>query len=292
MITKSISVFVVLSVSFVVLAASFPSVQVGLQGGSQWDKNKMNAETVIYGSDRYDVVVVGSSIAARLVELPENWFNLAMPGNSCITGVEVLAHSNLQPCTIVVETNNIKLGNNKDFQDDFLVSQLKARLPAFRAENKPSHLGLRLIAKVLGMRAGDARRVTTEIGDAPDQRTVPDELFNTMLSRQLKVCEETLDASDLANRMARLTAAIEKLESRGFHFVLVEVPECSETYATPLRTQIREAIKKAFPDTKYTWFDDQKNHQLYATNDAIHLIPASASRFARKMIVAVSGNAP
>ena len=284
MIIKSLAVFVVVSVLYLWAAPKFPSPQVGLQGGSQWDKNRMNAEAILYGVERYDVVVVGSSIAARLVDLPSNWFNLAMPGESSIAGVELLVRSNLPPCTVALETNTMRLESDEEFYDGFVSSKLKKRFPALRSQNMPSHVGLRIVAKTLGFRPGDARRTKNEFDDQPDRRTVSDELFGQMLRRRLEVCREIVDPTEIAVRLDRLKLAVEKLEARGFDFVLIEFPECNETYDTLLRIQIRNAMKRTFPVSEYRWFDDQENHHLYTTNDAIHLIPESGARFASKVV--------
>ncbi len=65
--------------------------------------------------------------------------------------------------------------------------------------------------------------------------------------------------------------------------VPISIPECEATFDTPLKNQSREAFQKNYPQGQFEWLEDQENIELYASDDAVHLTPKSASRFSAKI---------
>ena len=271
------------------LPFSFPAVP-GLTGGSQWDKNKMKEEHLLYKEHDYEVVIVGSSITGTLVDLPESWYNLAMAGRSSITGLDVICESNINPCTVVIETNVLK--SNQRSSDNFLNKRLKKEHSAFLAENKPAHVGLRTLATLAGFKQRSQRPITNLVLSKPDEITVSNELFSGMLDRRKMADSKLMDASKLKDRINKIKNSVEALEARGFKVLFIEVPECHQTLNSLRKTQIRDAFHSAFPLDKYNWHDDSKNINYYASNDAIHLTANSAKRFRLTLVEHVTGQKP
>lgn len=287
MIGKSLFVFVLLTAAYMAMLPMLPPSQEGLSGGSQWDKNVMKEEEILYKKNaRFEAIVVGSSIAARLVDLPESWFNLAMGGQSSIAGLSTLCNSSVDPCIIIVETNNLNLGASA--QDNIVVKQLKKQHPAFLTENKPAHVLLRTLAKFAGMSPGGQRPTTNLIPTQPDEITVASELFSEVLERRLVICQKTMPQDELAKRTSQIKEQVNQLEKRGFQFVFIEIPECAETFDSPRKSQIRSAYRNMFPLNESRWFDDFENSKFYASNDAVHLTATSAKRFCVALISYIS----
>lgn len=264
-----------------------PPAVPGLTGGSQWDKNKMGEEHLLYKEHDYEVILVGSSITATLVDLPESWYNLAMSGRSSSTGLDVICESNIAPCTIVIETNVLR--SDKRSPDTFLIKQLKKQHSAFLTENKPSHVGLRALAKLAGFKQGSQRATTNLVLSKPDEITVSKKLFSRMLDRRKVICSKLMDVTELENRIDRIKTSVEALEARGFQVLFIEVTECPQTLNSVRKTQIRDAFHSTFPSDKYDWYDDLENINYYASNDGIHLTANSAKRFRLALIEHITG---
>jgi hypothetical protein len=260
-----------------------PAPSKGLQGGNLWEKNVFKEESLLCNQKEYDVVIVGSSISATLVHLPKNWFNLAMASYSSINGLEVICNSELKPCTILVETNNLNLGTTPYPRSSPIGRTVKRQLPAFQSVNKPAHVGLRILGKIAGLKSG-ASRPPSFAPHVSDKRTVPDKIFEQALHRRLETMSTYLKPEELSKKMDRLKNSIATLESRGFKIAFIEVPECQQTSKTVRKNQVSQAIKSSFPDSKYRWIDDHENCQMYASNDAIHLVVNSAYRFTQKLV--------
>jgi len=287
MIGKSLLVFVLLVAAYMATLPMWPPSQDGLTGGSQWDKNLMKEEELLYKKKaRFEAIVVGSSISARLVDLPDDWFNLAMAGRSSIAGLSTLCNSSVDPCIVIVETNNLNLGASTE--DNIVVEQLKKQHPAFLTENKPAHVLLRTLAKFAGLKPGGQRPTTNLIPTHPDERTVSSELFSEVLERRLEICEKTMAEDELAKRTSQIREHVDQLEKRGFQVVFIEVPECEETFDSPRKSQIRSAYRNMFPLNESRWFDDFGNSRFYASNDAVHLTATSAKRFCIALISYIS----
>jgi len=242
----------------------------------------MKEEQVLYKQYEYEVVLVGSSISAKLVELPEGWFNLAMGAQSSISGLRTLCESQITPCIVVIETNNLNLG--RESNQNFLTDQLKHTHPAFLTENKPSHVALRALAKLAGLKAGSQRVPTNLVLSEPDRVTVSQELFKKMLDRRKAACKVAMDPSEFNKRIEQVKTSVDELEARGFKVLFVEVPECLQTYESLRKTQIRAGYQSSFSIDRYDWFNELENIHFYASNDAIHLTANSAKRFSMALV--------
>ena len=287
MIAKSLLTFLLLAACYMLLLPYSPPAVSGLTGGSQGDKNKIREEHLLYKDHDHEVVLVGSSITATLVDLPESWYSLAMPGRSSITGLDVICESNIAPCTILIETNVLK--SKRHSPDNFLNKQLKKTHSAFLTENKPAHAGLRLLAKLAGFKPGSQRVTTDLVLSKPDKITVSQKLFSRMLDRRKVFCSELMDVTELENRINQIKTSVETLEARGFQVLFIEVPECPQTLNSARKTQIRDAFHSTFPIDKYDWYDDLENINYYASNDGIHLTANSAKRFRLALIEYIAG---
>ena len=286
MLVRSILVFAALTIGYCLLLPYLPPPRPGLTGGTQFEQNRMREESLVCFNRKPDVIIVGSSISAGLgTSLPEGWQSMAMSGFSSIEGLEIIAGSSLEPCTILVESNVVR---KSDYQPIGAIEQkVKSLLPSFRTCNKPAHTLLRAIGNAAGMQGGNAK-VKEPLDDVPDKRTRSEEVFQVSLERRLKSETKEMDVELLNSELDRMVNLVERLESRGFAFAFMRVPETKETQGSVRKQQLRAAFEKAFPPSDYAWFGDEENIGMYSSNDALHLTAQSALRFSRKLQLGLS----
>ncbi|HAS40306.1 MAG TPA: hypothetical protein DCS93_07495 [Microscillaceae bacterium] len=112
---------------------------------TQRDRNINKVEQVgLDDQPDWDVVIVGSSIAARLNILKDKKvLNLSLEGEGALTGLGILKQSGLKPALIAIETNALYLAQDQGVMDvnEFAWrNAIKQYLPALQNKNKPSVL--------------------------------------------------------------------------------------------------------------------------------------------------------
>ena len=275
MIVRSILVFAALSMAYALVIPYAPSARKGLQGGSQWEKNSIKQESVLFGeTEQYDVILLGSSIAANIVDIPDHWLNLGMPSRSSIDGAELLVAADIEPRLVIIEANHFNTGTDSISK----ASNWNPRryFEAFLTQNKPSHLLLRLLGRLAGIDSGTV--ASSSLTDNVNKK-----IYEKVLSKRQKLCAVEMDDQQLADRSIRLESAVKKLNEQGFKIVFVEIPEASETFESVRRTQFRKRFKEMFPDSEFGWFDSFDPSE-FKTRDAVHLAPASNKRFTDLLI--------
>jgi len=282
MITRSLLIFALLSIAYVWLAPYAPAPRKGLQGGTQWEKNVMKQEEVVFGTNKYEVVVVGSSVSGTFHYLPSNWFNLSFASYSSIQGLEIICDSHMEPCVVVVETNNVNFGFTPFPAASGIGRLAKQRLEAFHTKNKPSLVGMRLLGNAMGVRS--SATVSPKIEGDSDSITVPEKVFQNAVERRLRGMAFEIPQDELTSRMQRLKSAVDCLVERGFQITFVRVPESAQLVDAPQIIQVQDAFENTFPKFRYDWFSDSSNVTSYASNDAIHLTKESSYRFSLKLV--------
>src|SRR2546423_1399536 len=196
----------------------------GGRAGSQSEVNTIRAQSYLYSAKTPRVVIVGSSIGARLRDLPSDWFNLCLAGDSAFTGLEIIRRCEKTPPLVLVETNLLTLDANEKEIATLLapgINQLRRKLPALQETSKPQHLLIRALTS-------DDNPSTAQAGAersaAPD-RTIPDDLFSEFTQRRLAELKDPLPPKRLDEIVAQLRADIAALRPRGIKVILFEMPE-------------------------------------------------------------------
>jgi len=255
------------------------------QGVANGDRNRARAERYLARRDPPRVVVVGTSIAARLPDLPDDWHTLAFDGGSPLTGLAILLRrpAARRPEVVVVETNRILGDVDRDLVDELFAPRrrwLAERLPGLRADNRPSQVALataRAVRTALTGGVSEADRVRV-----PSAR--PD-LREAMVARNLAALAESVPATWLEPRIDTLRRQVDELRRGGVRVVLAEMPEGRRSERSPLRRQLRARLARVFPPGESDWLprpapgDD--SGPGWATTDGVHLAPESAERYAR-----------
>jgi hypothetical protein len=275
MIVRSVLVFLALSVVYAMLVPLAPTARKGLQGGSQWEKNSIKEETVLFGDlDNYEVILIGSSITASIVDIPENWLNLGMATRSSIDGAELLVAANVEPKVLMVEANHFNTGSGaisaptawdpRTFSDSFLT------------KNKPSHLLLRVLGRLAGIDSGS--KTSSKVTDKVNAK-----IYEKVLEKRQLFCSKEMPGAQLSNLSGRLESAIKILNGQGHQIIFVEVPEAFETADSTLRSQFRDRYLEMFPKKGNHWFDSFDSSE-FKTRDAVHLAPASKKKFTELLV--------
>lgn len=314
LIRRSLVALLVIAVGY---AALLPFTELpGFIRGSQWELNVMAAEQYVYERPDAPVVVVGSSISYWLKDLPEDWFNLALAGEGCLTGLDIIERSEARPQTVLVEINVAERSPNAGLVDGLLMPglrQAKRSTPALRERNEPAHVTFRCL--YLG--SYYAGRVFEKIGlvdEVADRDTRP--LKGLALVRnesptpqaegavastksetsepaepgaggggvlrevRLQAVQTRYDPVVLTARLQDIRQRVESLEARGVRVILFEAPEDAATYDSPRRSQLRELARQVLPPDRFAYMPRPTN-QSFHTRDGTHMTAESAERYCR-----------
>ncbi len=83
---------------------------------NQWIRNYSISEKFIYSNNRFDTIVVGSSLTGIFSEdaFGDDVFNLSFVGGSVLTGLDIVKNKNVMPKTIYIETNIVERSLKKE----------------------------------------------------------------------------------------------------------------------------------------------------------------------------------
>jgi len=261
-------------VSFVLYTALIiitkPRVTVML---NQWQGNMVAAQDYIYDNPDRPVVIVGSSLAAKLdmEYLGPDYWNLAFAGGSVSTGLEIIARSGARPKIICVEANIFRDTDEKMIKDLFtpIVWEWKKHIPSLRLKYQPFTIAYNLVNRLFKTRS----RLENEYQVDPA-------FFQKMLDSYRRDYAKAPDEREVSRRIGVIRGQVERLSARNARFFFFETPIHPGLADSVQSTCVRKRLMEAFPPGSYTWLprpDDAK----YRTTDGIHLTDSSACEFAR-----------
>jgi hypothetical protein len=262
--------------------------RVGGNVGSQQEQNVIRGETFVYATQQPRVVVVGSSIANRLKDLPRDWFNLSFNGGSAFTGLEIIARSGKSPKVVLIETNMLLLpADEQQLRQLFTpgVYQARRRLAFLAETNKPHLVAQRALIERDEKTASPARPAPG--ASSPAEPTEPDaaetalsrEQYESLSVRRAGELADAIDAKTLDRIVRDLKHHVANLEKRGIEVVFFEMPEHAPFADAPRPTSVRHKLKEAFPEDRYAWVPDS-DRATYRTTDFVHLTAAGSKRYA------------
>src|SRR4051794_8980229 len=226
LILKSILICLALFAAYhVALKRMPPQLLAGRGAGSQPERNLIAAESYYYTQRNPPVVIVGSSIAERLHDLPRDWYKLAFPGGNVFTGMEVILRSGKRPKYVLVETNVLNMDPDRQLLDTLtypVLKQARNKLPALLEQNKPSHVLVRALHR-------DAKETAPSASAEPASGA----FFDELIRRRLNELAEPPPPERLNEIMGRLHVDVAALEKRGVQVVFFEVPELAQAEDRP-----------------------------------------------------------
>src|SRR3954465_5728822 len=142
-----------------------PRLAAGDMAGSQPERNLMRAQAYVHTRNDPPVVVVGSSISERLIDLPPGWYKLSFPGGNAFTGIEIVLRSGKHPKYVLVETNVLNMDPDRRMLDSLLAPRprpARDKLPELMETSKPSHVAVRALAMNRGSKPAGGEAVSPE----------------------------------------------------------------------------------------------------------------------------------
>ena len=240
------------------------------RGQHQWQDNVINAQRYIYNSSRPPVVVVGSSLSTRLRGLPTDYFNLALGGSDCLTGLAIVLRESCCPQLVLIEANSLR-GIDEAFVAKLyapLIYPLKRYLLSLREEYNP----LTVLMSIVAGNAGRDPEVPREVLQLAEARaTVPiDNGFRSKIGQNL----------DQLEVLVRSLVANESVP------VFYWMPLHPQVSVAPRTQYERLAFRERFPDDRYHWLPDPPPDR-FKPADGIHLARPEAIEYSRQFVTEV-----
>ncbi len=257
---------------------------------NQWQQNVIRAQEYIYDPKADQIVIVGSSMAARLDGdlLPKNCYNLSFGGQSVQDGLEIIRKSHARPRAILIEANILTAPVNKPFIDGLftpVLYSLRKVFPALRERNQPVCIVAGCFQRTIQLASSMARYFSllpgiqvaphkpAEILDE-DQRKVRAELIAYAVEENNRTPEKTF----LLAQRNILIQYRQFLKTTGIPVLLFEMPVDPRLRSTANYSIIRELTHDIFDPRQYTYLERIDNHP-FNTTDGVHLDRSSATAF-------------
>jgi len=229
---------------------------------NQFKNNISTAQRYLYDHSNSSVVLVGSSLSAKLKDemlLKNRIYNLAFRGFGPMTGLSLIVKSNAKPEKILIEINTIQSSIKDEFIQKLLSPmpyRLKNLFPALRDEYQPINVLINTLMNLSN---------NTRALNAYDKNR-----FEKAFRRKKKKYAKLPDQTMLSKRLDELGLLINELEKLDVKTVFFEMPIHEALQNSPSMNRIRSELKKKFPMEKYLWIEKISVSEP-ETSDGIHL---------------------
>ena len=256
MIKKSFLSFLVMFGIHAVVTYLLPSLGMAT---NQWQDNMVKAQHFLYDEDA-DTAMIGTSLSARI--LPDSIpsvRSVAFGGCAVEDGLRLILSKPKVPHCVLVETNLFLRNGNEELVEKMtkgIIPQVKRWIPSLRESNEPICLLSGLMIKAAGINP-QAAAMTVDL-----------EQLKESIKRHL-ADDKSLSDTELAQRMETIKPLLIQLEQKGTKPIFFEMPIHQELYHLKELEQTRQAVRKAFPKTRYAYLPNDTT--TYLTTDGLHL---------------------
>lgn len=256
MIKKSFLSFLVMFGIHAVITYLLPSLGMAT---NQWQDNMVKAQHFLYDEDA-DTAMIGTSLSARI--LPDSIpsvRSVAFGGCAVEDGLRLILSKPKVPHCVLVETNLFLRNGNDELVEKMtkgIIPQVKRWIPSLRESNEPICLLSGLMIKAAGINPQAAAM------------TVDMEQLKESIKRHL-ADDKSLSETELEQRMETIKPLLIQLEQKGTKLIFFEMPIHQELYHLKELEQTRQAVRKAFPKTRYAYLPNDTT--TYLTTDGLHL---------------------
>ena len=281
MIKKSLILFLILiTINIIIRDIYKPDI---ITSQSQWQDNQISAQTFLYSNtDSIENIITGSSMAFWIAtDSLNNFYNLAMGGESAKDGLEIIKRKGVYPKRVFIETNVIlKQGHTELFDILYnpVMHPLREKTSIFRDGKQPlplvsSLLNSQVIEHIIPYNIPffkiSKNKETQNKIKLPETENTPQR--NNLEAIEYKVPETVI---------RELQEYISDLEQHNTEIIFFEMPteniDCNSDVAPLYRT----TTEKLFPPGKYTYIPSPKCGS-YQTSDGVHLLRSEALRYTR-----------
>ena len=242
---------------------------------NQWVANYSKAERYIYRHNRPRAIIVGSSMAEKLLddELDDDVFNLALNGGSVLTGLNIIKKRNMMPDVIFIETNYIERALDRNMLDGLFtpgIWKIRGAISSLQYTYQPINIALSAINNHFGPTHLDK------------MNSVPDKLIlMRSLKSQIQENSQALLTSDSVESES-LKKLVNFFEKRKVKIVFFQMPAHKMLLSSKNYYAHHSILLSLFPDAEFYWVNDEVADD-YQTSDGLHLIYKSASEFSSKL---------
>lgn len=256
MIKKSILSFFMLFIIHVIFIWLFPTLGMAT---NQWQDNMVKAQHFLYAEDT-DTAMVGTSLSARI--LPDSIpsvRSVAFGGCAAEDGLRLILSKPTVPHCVLIEANLLFRKGNDELIDKMtkgVIPQLKRWIPSLRECNEPICLLSGLMIKAAGM---NPQAATMSV----DMEQLKENI------KRLIADDKPLSKTELRQRTDIIKSLVMQLEQKGTKLIFFEMPVNQEAYHLKELEQTRQAVRMAFPNSRYTYLPNDTT--TYLTTDGLHL---------------------
>ena len=244
-----------------------------------WQDNVITAQRYIYSSSPHPVVVVGSSISTRLLELPPDYYNLAFGSGCSLTGITIVLRKADCPQLVLIETN-VLMGVDRAFVAKLynpVLYPLKRYVISLQEEYNPLNV-------LMTLWLGKPSEAPAANG-AKSQPQVPRDVLQIAIDRANTPINDHF-RNEVGSQLDTLDRLVKSLMAKKSVPVFYWMPAHPEVSAAPMNQYQRSALLKRFPDDHYHWIPDVPPDR-YQTTDGVHLGPSEALEYCRHFVTAV-----
>ena len=256
MIKKSILSFFMLFIIHVIFIWLFPTLGMAT---NQWQDNMVKAQHFLYAEDT-DTAMVGTSLSARI--LPDSIpsvRSVAFGGCAPEDGLRLILSKPTVPHCVLIEANLLFRKGNDELIDKMtkgVIPQLRKCIPSLRECNEPICLLSGLMIKAAGM---NPQAATMSV----DMEQLKENI------KRLIADDKPLSETELRQRTDIIKSLVMQLEQKGTKLIFFEMPVNQEAYHLKELEQTRQAVRMAFPNSRYTYLPNDTT--TYLTTDGLHL---------------------
>ncbi|MGR9086033.1 MAG: hypothetical protein ACU841_03050 [Gammaproteobacteria bacterium] len=238
---------------------------------NQWVGNYAVAEKYLYSDRIPRVMIVGSSMASRLVaeKFDEDVYNLSFGGGSALTGLKIIKESRRIPDMIWIETNIAERALDESMIDNLFIPflwKVKGHVKSLQYTYQPINF-------LVSLAKSKYETTRPETGmDRPDKK-----ILAANLSKHIR---DHNHISGLSKKKGwiELKNTVDYFRGLGTKIVFFEMPVHSTLLSSPKYAETRSILRDLFPDVRFYWAAQSLSDHL-STSDGIHLMPNSASRY-------------
>jgi len=240
----------------------------------QWESNTIKAENFIYASKQYRSIIVGSSLANRIVtDSIDEFYNLAFSAKGIFDGLKILTESNQLPENVFIETNVILQPEDKEFTNS-ITNPIRYRFlkyaPGLRSGKQP--IPSFLAPPMAFLISGTLYRIKLNLMPSYQTQKKKTEagIFDVKLNKNIENASVKPDTARLSQALDLLSSYVNKLEKKGINVIFFEMPVHEKIYNLASPTQIRLAILNRFPSSEYKYITLPPGLN-FKTTDGVHL---------------------
>lgn len=221
------------------------------------------------------VVFLGSSMTRRLDfrKFEPCVYNMALDGDSVLTGLSAIQQKGKIPGMIFVEINVPEREAAHD-----LIAKASAWLPrlspVFHTENIPVN---RLFSFLYQFRP-----------EKPEAK-VSENVFKIAFETRRRGYEDLVNAELLDRNLDEIRLVTEDLGGRGAKIVFFEIPMHPDMEHSPRAEQVRTVFRRSFPEASFLSYQDLSRNMQVKTRDGIHLYPDEARDVVRNLEPSFAG---